>query len=61
LIISGENLTVNGDLTVYEDISLVFDVLGSQGNNLSRFFCIESEKPLFEIKSCKEVLYNSQW
>lgn len=61
LLIAGKDLYVAGSLTLQEDRSLVLNLLGQQDDSLSRFFRIEKEKPLFEVMSCREVLYNAQW
>ena len=62
LLITGENVMVEGKLFLYEDKNLLLDLLRDNDNALSKFFKIEKEeKPLFEIISCKEVLYSTQW
>jgi len=61
IIIAGEDLVINGDLTVHKDVEMLLGLMGEQGTGLRRLFRIDTEKQLFEVKSCKEVLYNQQW
>ncbi|HHU49091.1 MAG TPA: hypothetical protein GXZ37_05180 [Clostridiales bacterium] len=61
LLIAGENLVIEGSLILQEDKDLILNLLSSEDDSLRKFFRIEREKPLFEVVSCKEVLYNAQW
>jgi len=61
LMIAGENIFVEGGLTLREDTGILYQLLDQQDLSLRRFFRIEPEKPLFEIRSCREVLFNAQW
>lgn len=61
LMIAGGDLIVQGNLILSEDKNLIVNLLDREDDSLRRFFRIEKEKPLFEVISCKEVLYNAQW
>jgi hypothetical protein len=60
-MIAGGDLIVQGNLILSEDKNLIVNLLDREDDSLRRFFRIEKEKPLFEVISCKEVLYNAQW
>jgi hypothetical protein len=60
LLIAGGKLIVEGNLTVKEDKKLLLRLLDVQGEPLMSFFRISREKPLVEIQSCREHLYNEK-
>ncbi len=61
LLISGKDLLVEGSLKLYKDKDMLLALLSKEGKNFRRFFRVEQESELFQIRYSKEVLYNKQW
>lgn len=61
LLISGNDLVVEGSLKLYKDKDVLLELLSQEDESFRRFFRVEPEAELFEIRFSKEVLYNMQW
>lgn len=61
LLIAGKDIVVEGSLIIHKDKDLLLDLLSKEDENFRRFFRVEPEANLFEIRYSKEVLYNLKW